>query len=152
FVATAGALLAALVTFGLRFSLPLAAHFPGWHLGVGLDFPLNFSLDAFSWLLVVALLVLLLFSLLRSVRRASGVSWPIWMPSLALAAAALLAVVAGDLLAVVLALFLLDILLFALHSAVAPEEGRGALLEQFALTVSSVVLALAAWATPPSYA
>ncbi|MCW5874006.1 MAG: hypothetical protein KIS88_05105 [Anaerolineales bacterium] len=152
FVATVGALLAALVTLSLRFSLPLAAHFPGWHLGDGLEFPLNFSLDAFSWPLAAALLVLLLSNLLRSVRRASAVSWPIWMPSLALAAAALLAVAAGDLLAVALTLFLLDVLLFALHSAVAPEEERGALLEQLALTVSSVVLALAAWATPPSYA
>lgn len=152
FVAMTGALLATLATLGLRFSLPQAALFPGWHLGEGQEFPLTFGLDSFSWPLAFSLLVLLLANLLRSVRRASGVSWPVWMPSLALTAAALLAVAASDLLAAALALLLLDVLLFALHSAVAPEEGRAALLQQFALTVGSVVLVLAAWATPPSYA
>lgn len=152
FVAMAGTLLATLSTLGLRFSLPQAALFPGWQLGQGMEFPLTFGLDSFSWPLGFTLLVLLLANLLRSVRRASGVSWPVWMPSLALAATALLAVAASDLLAAALTLLLLDILLFALHSAVAPGEGRAALLQQFALTVSSVVLVLAAWATPPSYA
>lgn len=151
FVATAGALLATLLTFGLRFSLPLSALFPGWQLSAELGFPLTFVLDGFSWPLALAVLVLLLASLLRSVRRASGVSWPIWMPSLALAAATLLAIAAGDLLAAALTLLLLDVLLFALHSAMAPEDSRPVLLEQFALNLASLVLVLAAWATPPSY-
>lgn len=152
FVATAGALLAALLTLGLRFSLPQAAHFPGWVLSDGLQFPLSFGLDGFSWSLSFTLLILLLASLLRSVRRASDVSWPIWMPSLALAATGLLAVAAADLLAVALTLLLLDVMIFAQHSAFAPDEGRAVLLEQFALSLGSVLLVLAAWATPASYA
>lgn len=152
FVATGGALAAALVVLGLRFSLPQAASFPGWRLGEGLEFPFTLVLDAHSWPLALALLALLLARLLGSVRRASGVSWPIWMPSLAVAGAGLLAVSAGDLLAAALTLFLLDVLVYALHSPVAPQGRQAVLLEQFALNVGSVLLVLAAWATPPSYA
>ncbi len=152
FVATGGALAAALVVLGLRFSLPQAASFPGWQLGDGLEFPFTLLLDAHSWPLALALLVLLLARLLGSVRRASGVSWPIWMPALAVAGAGLLAVAAGDLLAAALTLFLLDVVVYALHSPVAPEGSHAALLERFAINVGSVLLVLAAWATPPSYA
>lgn len=152
FVAAAGALAAALVLLGLRFSVPLAAHFPGWQVGPGLEFPFSLTLDSHSWPLALALLALLLAHLLGSVRRASGVSWPIWMPALSVAAAGLLAVTAGDLLAAALTLFLLDILLYTLHSAVVPQGRQAVLLEQLASNVASVVLVLAAWATPPSYA
>ncbi|QYK51685.1 MAG: hypothetical protein KF701_04125 [Anaerolineales bacterium] len=152
FVAMGGALAAALVVLGLRFSLPQAASFPGWRLAEGLEFPFTLVLDQHSWPLALTLLVLLLAHLLGSVRRASGVSWPIWMPALAAAGAGLLAITAGDLLAAALTLFLLDILLYALHSSVAPEGRAAALLEQFAFNAGSVLLVLAAWATPPSYA
>ncbi len=152
FVATGGVLAAALVVLGLRFSLPLAASLPGWQVGPGLEFPFSLVLDSHSWPLALALLALLLARLLGSVRRASGVSWPIWMPALSLAGAGLLAVAAGDLLAAALTLFLLDILLYALHSAVAPQGRQAVLLQQFAFNIGSVVLVLAAWATPPSYA
>lgn len=152
FVATGGALAAAVVVLGLRFSLPQVASFPGWQLGGGREFPFTLVLDAHSWPLALALLVLLLARLLGSVRRASGVSWPIWLPSLAVAGAGLLAVTAGDLLAAALTLFLLDVVVYALHSPVAPEGSQPALLERFALNVGSVLLVLAAWAIPPSYA
>lgn len=56
FVATGGALGAALVVLGLRFSLPQAASFPGWNLVEGLEFPFTLVLDAHSWPLALALL------------------------------------------------------------------------------------------------
>lgn len=152
FVATGGVLLASLVTLGLRVGLPHQITLPGWQLGPDVQFPFLLALDAFSWPLAVSVLIVLLAHLLGRVRRASGISWPIWVPALALAAAALLVALAGDLLAAALTLFLLDILQYGLHSALALEQGRASLLERLAFNTSSVILVLAAWAIPASYA
>ena len=151
FVAVGSALLAALVWLGLRFSLPHTAAFAGWRVG-GAEFPLSLRLDGFSWPLAFTLAALLLARLLGSVRRASSVEWPAWLPSLSIAAVALPAVVAGDLLTAALALFVLDAFVLGLHGAVAPADERAAIVERFALNAGSVLLALLAWATPPSYA
>lgn len=149
-VAVAACSLAALLVLVLRVGLPRSVAFAGWHLGEGLDFPFALSLDAYSWPLALAAMTLVLASLLGSVRRAPQAAWLTWLPSMALAAAALLVVAAADLLAFALTLFLYDLL--ALILAAQPAADLRYLVRRFAFGLLSIGLVLLAWAAPPSYA
>lgn len=151
FVAVGGSLLASLALLALRFGLPRPASLAGWRVGAA-EFPLSLELNELTWPLGFALAALLLARLLGSVRRASQVKWPAWMPALALTAAGLPAATAGDLLTAALALFLMDALALGLHVAAAPQEERAAIVERFGLNAGGVLLVLLAWAVPPSYA
>jgi hypothetical protein len=146
-VAVGGALLACLALIALRFWLPLNAEFAGWSLSSDLQFPFALGLSSITWLLAFVLPILLLLGLAREVRQAVSAAWLAWAPGLLLAAAAMLAIVSGDLLAFALSFFLLDLLTLVLHlNANSDPEGQRQIIDRFAVNLVGVILTLAAWA------
>jgi hypothetical protein len=135
----------------LRLRLPAVVSLPGWWAGQGLEFPLNFALTEYSWPLAFSLMALFTAGILVELRRPQGASWLPWAPGLALAAAGLLAVLSGDLLAYAFTFFLYDLLALAL-SFRSEESPLREHIRRFNFNTTAVVLLLIAWATPPSYA
>jgi hypothetical protein len=97
----------------LRFQLPQQFSFTGWEFGPGMQFGLNWVLDANSWPLAFALIAMLLAALLSAVARAPHATWWSWMPGISLVAAAIFTVLANDVLAFVLGWALVDSLVLA---------------------------------------
>ncbi len=145
-LAVGGTLLSALALIVLRFLVPLNVELPGFALGADLFFPISFGLSAFTWPLGLAVLVLLLVGLFSETRQAMTVSWSSWMQSLLLAAAGILAVLSGNLLAFALSFFLLDLLSFSFHIGLVSEiKERGRIVLRFAVGLAGLLAALAAW-------
>lgn len=151
-VSAGGTLLAGLALFFFRLRLPSSVALSGWWAGEGVEFPLNFVIGPFSWPLAFALLTLFAAGLLVELRRPGTQSWLPWAPGLALAAAGLLAVLAGDLLAFAFALFILDLLMFAVHLNISQAEEHSGIFDRFTVNLASNILLLLAWAIPASYA
>jgi len=145
-LAVAGTLLSALALIVLRFRVPLNVELSGFALGADLLFPISFGLNAFTWPLALAVPILLLTGLFSETRQAMSVTWSAWMQSLLLAAAGILAVLSGNLLAFALAYFLLDLITFSFHVGLVSEiKERGRIVLRFAVGLAGVLAALAAW-------
>src|SRR3990172_1521094 len=95
-LALGGSSLAWVSLLFLRLQLPLSASFSFWWVGEGLEYSETFILDDVSWPLAFAVSSLLVALLLGRVREAMAAPWFAWGPALAIGAASLLALPAGD--------------------------------------------------------
>lgn len=145
-LAMAGTLLSALTLIVLRFRVPLNIELPGFAISADLLFPISFGLTAFTWPLALAVPALLLLGLFSETRQAMSVAWSSWIQSLLLAAAGILAVLSGNLLAFALSFFLIDLIGFSFHIGLVSEiNERGRIVLRFVVSLAGVLATLAAW-------
>lgn len=145
-LAVAGTLLAVLALIILRFRIPLNVELSGFALSADLLFTISFGLSAFTWPLALAVPILLLVGLFSETRQAMSVTWSSWIQSLLLAAAGILAVLSGNLLAFALSFFLLDLISFSFHVGIVSEvKERSRIVLRFAVGLAGVLATLAAW-------
>lgn len=145
-LALAGASLAWVSLLFLRFQLPLTVSLPFWWAGEGLEYPLIFVMDNFSWPLAFTACSLLVAALLGQVREAVMVSWVTWAPGLTITSAGLLAALSGDLLTFLFTWTLLDLLVIALQISGLPRtEERQRVLQQASLLFIGTFVLFAGW-------
>jgi len=145
-LALAGASLAWVSLLFLRFQLPLTVNLPFWWAGEGLEYPLIFGLDNFSWPLAFTICSLLVAALLGQVRQAVMASWVTWASGLTITSAGLLAAFSGDLLTFLFTWTLLDLLVIALQiSGLRRAEERQHVLQQVSVLFIGSFVLFAAW-------
>lgn len=145
-LALGGSSLAWVSLLFLRLQLPLSAGFSFWWVGEGLEYSATFILDDVSWPLAFAVCSLLVALLLGRVREAMTAPWFVWAPALAIGAASLLALPAGDPLTFLFTWTLMDVLVFAslLFESSAGEK-RQAVVQKLAISLLGTGLLFAAW-------
>jgi hypothetical protein len=138
-----GPLLAWLSLLFLWAELPLHQSMNYWHLSSGPNFDLLFLLDAISWPLLFGVVSLLVAAYLSNVRQLSERNVASWLPGTAIAASSMLAVIAGNLLTLLMAWMFLDLLALAYHLSVdkEPASVKGS-INSFAATLFGNILLL----------
>jgi hypothetical protein len=145
-LALSGSGLALVSLLFLRLQLPLEFSFTMWWAGEGQTYPATFLLDDVSWPLAFTAVILLLAGLLGQVRSAMSAPWTSWIPGLAVAPAAVLALSSGDALTFVFTWTLVEVLVFTwLLSLKSSGVERQAALQRMAIALFSTALLLAAW-------
>lgn len=121
-IATSGAFITWLSTFYLRARLPLSHVFSYWHTNLGPELQLEWQLDQISWPFVFAVVSLLIAAQLTEVRQAAEKGAFSWATYILLSLASILALMAGNLLALLLAWTLLDVLILLLQMILLRES------------------------------
>lgn len=146
-VAVSGAGLALASVLFLRLRLPLSTNVVGWSAGPDQEFNSVWALTETNWSLVLAVSSFLVASLLLRVEQAVGAAWLDWGRSLAVTASSMFAILAGDLLALMFSLTLLDGIVFLLQIRLgAPLSEKGALLNQLGVNLAGNMFLITAWA------
>ena len=145
-LALGGSLLAWVSLLFLRLQLPLHSSFSFWWVGEGLEYSATFVLDDVSWPLAFAVSSLLVALLLGRVREAMTAPWFAWAPTLAIGAASLLTLPAGDPLTFLFTWTFLDVLgfVFLLFEPKSGEE-RQKVVQKLAISLLGMGLLFAAW-------
>lgn len=105
-----GPFLAWLGLLFLRPELPLRHSLSYWSLSTGPNLELLWQMDLISWTLIFAVSSLLLASQLSNIRDLEERSAFFWSPGILIAASAMLAIMAGNLLTLVITWTILDVL------------------------------------------
>jgi len=145
-LALGGSLLAWVSLLFLRLQLPLHSSFSFWWVGEGLEYSATFVLDDVSWPLAFAVSSMLVALLLGRVREAMTAPWFAWAPTLAIGAASLLTLPAGDPLTFLFTWTFLDVLgfVFLLFEPKSGEE-RQKVVQKLAISLLGMGLLFAAW-------
>jgi hypothetical protein len=142
-VASGGAALAWLLVWLLRNGLPTTLILVAWEPAE--LFPLSPMLlaDAFSWPFALALVTLALAVILTDVGRAAEVDWAAWAGSLAITALGLLAVFAGNILALVVVWSVIDALELIILLPRRPDaEARSGIITYFSTSLMGTLIVL----------
>ena len=123
-LAVGGAGLAWLSIWVLRIRLDAAVQLSQWRPLELFEQSPMLAVDAFSWPFAIALGTIALAVILTDIGRSEEADWYSWASSLALAALGLVAVLAGNLLTLVLAWTVIDVLEFFILSAL-PQHRPG---------------------------
>jgi len=140
-----GPLLAWLSLLFLWAELPLQKSISYWSLSTGSTLELLFLLDAISWPLLFGVASLLAAAYLSNVRKLSERNISSWLPGLAIGASSFIAVLAGNLLTLLLAWMLLDLLVLVYQlSTNQNRQSTSRSINSFSASVLGVIVLL--WA------